>query len=154
MRKYAFGVGNSQAKNDVCKKRRPNSALEKRCAARWNARRPLRERSYACVGTWPPKAQGYLRFAPSGPKGAISQPPQVNDLIGREIRILDGQPGIPSGHLPLKHLLRQPDPAQQVGEPRVGAQRVPESLNLNVGETIEALLAGFFEPRERLIPVF
>src|ERR1019366_1887033 len=51
-------------------------------------------------------------------------------------------------------LLWDSDASKQLGEPGVGAQWVPECLNLNVGETIEALLAGFFEPPEGLILVF
>jgi hypothetical protein len=57
-------------------------------------------------------------------------------------------------YLAVHRSLRQPDSAQKLGEPGIGAQRVPECLNLNVGETIESLLAGFFEPHERLISVF
>src|ERR1019366_9960524 len=38
--------------------------------------------------------------------------------------------------------------------PGIGAQRIPECFDLQVGETIEPLLAGFFEPQEGLILVF
>jgi hypothetical protein len=49
------------------------------------------------------------------------QQPQVDGSIGRGIRILGGQPSIPSGH----RSLRQPDPAQ-IGE--TGADRMPSAF--------------------------
>ena len=59
----------------------------------------------------------------------------------------------------LLHIAHQPsllwdsDASKQLGEPGIGAQRVPECFDLQVGETIELSLAGFFKPQEGLVLV-
>jgi hypothetical protein len=48
------------------------------------------------------------------------------------------------GHVHQTSLRRDADASKQVGEPGIGAKRVPERLYFEVSETIEPLLVSLF----------
>ncbi len=55
--------------------------------------------------------------------------------------------------LPAMSLRREADAAQQIGEARVGAQRVVLRIHLQVAEATGALLASLFKPGKGLLVV-